>query len=81
MSNWILFFFILGKPLDGLSPSSSSTNCTVSPAMLSLPMKQWNADAICTWFEQMGLFMYVADVRRNLRAGTQLMEVRDLSSS
>ena len=76
-----MFFLILGKQLDGLSPSSSSTNCAVSAAMLSLPMKQWNADTICTWFEQMGLFMYVADVRRNLRAGTQLMEVLDLSLS
>ena len=76
-----MFFLILGKQLDGLSPSSSSTNCAVSPALLALPMKQWNADTICTWFEQMGLFMYVADVRRNLRAGTQLMEVLDLSLS
>ena len=32
-------------------------------------------DVICAWFEQMGLFMYIADVRRHLRAGNQLLEV------
>ena len=39
-------------------------------------MKQWNVDVVCAWFEQMGLFMYIADVRRHLRSGNQLQEVR-----
>ena len=65
---------ISGKSTDVTNLPAVSTSQNVSE-FLSLPIKQWNVDVICAWFEQMGLFMYIADVRRHLRAGNQLLEV------
>ena len=63
-----------GKSIDTANETHTSTNQSVTEC-LSLPMKQWNVDIVCAWFEQMGLFMYIADVRRHLRSGNQLLEV------
>ena len=63
-----------GKSSDATNALAGSTNQNVSE-FLALPIKQWNVDVICAWFEQMGLFMYIADVRRHLRSGNQLLEV------
>ena len=66
----------LGKSSDGMnSLTNTATNRNGSSELLSLPIKQWGVDIICAWFEQMGLFMYIADVRRHLRTGSQLLEV------
>ena len=64
----------LGKSTEGMNPSTNAGTRSTSD-LLSLPIKQWNVDIICAWFEQMGLFMYIADVRRHLRTGGQLLEV------
>ena len=63
-----------GKSSDAANETHTSTNHSVTE-FLSFPMKQWNVDIVCAWFEQMGLFMYIADVRRHLRSGNQLLEV------
>ena len=63
-----------GKSIDAANEPHSLANHSVTE-FLALPMKQWNVDVVCAWFEQMGLFMYIADVRRHLRSGNQLLEV------
>ena len=70
----------LGKSSDGMNPLTNiTTNRNGSTDLLSLPIKQWSVDIICAWFEQMGLFMYIADVRRHLRTGSQLLEVSNIT--
>ena len=71
--------FIISGISNHVSNESSVPASQNVSEFLSLPIKQWNVDIICAWFEQMGLFMYIADVRRHLRAGNQLLEVKFFS--
>jgi hypothetical protein len=33
----------------------------------SLPFKHWKVETVCSWMEHLGLFMYNAEIRKNIQ--------------
>jgi len=38
----------------------------------NVPFEAWNTDLICSWFDNMGLYMYSNEVKRHVKTGEQL---------
>jgi len=41
---------------------------------VNVPFSRWDQDRIVSWFNEMGLNMYLAEVRRWVRNGDQLLK-------
>ena len=53
--------------ITGWDPQKSST-----PFHPNLPFELWDSEIICSWFDNMGLYMYSNDVRKCVRNGEHL---------
>eukprot|EP00094_Tigriopus_californicus_P005385 TCALIF_05192-PA protein Name:"Similar to PPFIBP1 Liprin-beta-1 (Homo sapiens)" AED:0.11 eAED:0.09 QI:0/0.6/0.33/0.83/0.4/0.5/6/102/1020 len=39
----------------------------------NLPFRQWKVDTICSWLDNLGLYMYNAEIRKHIKIGEQLL--------
>ena len=44
-----------------------------SPSDPSLPFRQWKVETVCSWLDNLGLYMYNSEVRRHVKTGEQLL--------
>ena len=52
-------------PTGAPNPSASSDP--------NLPFRQWKVETICSWLDNLGLYMYSAEVRKHIKIGEQLL--------
>ena len=46
------------------------TNLTSDP---SLPFRQWKVETVCSWLDNLGLYMYNSEIRRHVKMGEHLL--------
>eukprot|EP00095_Tigriopus_kingsejongensis_P000014 snap_masked-scaffold342_size201858-processed-gene-1.3 protein:Tk00014 transcript:snap_masked-scaffold342_size201858-processed-gene-1.3-mRNA-1 annotation:"hypothetical protein D910_10177" len=50
-----------------------TTTNNVSYPDPNLPFRQWKVDTICSWLDNLGLYMYNAEIRKHIKIGEQLL--------
>ncbi len=58
-----------------MGPTNTSSNNS-PPAQYpdpNLPFRQWKSEAICSWLDNLGLYMYNSEVRRHVKTGESLL--------
>ena len=53
--------------------NSRNTKFRCSLSDPSLPFRQWKVETVCSWLDNLGLYMYNSEIRRHVKVGEQLL--------